>query len=159
MKKIPIFLFMFGIVLLGGCAPSALQIKSEYHPVENEMFTYKIIQEAEVSDEALEIMNERLRAQLADCLLDGSVDVPHKVIEIQVTDYYMRNGAVRFMVGIMAGVDHIVSTVTITDAFTNETIAEFDVESKNPSAWGSSRGLIEDHIDQIVKYLKTGHTG
>jgi hypothetical protein len=159
MKKRLFLISISAIIIFYGCAPSSLQIKNEYHPVPDMKFEYKIIPKAEVSEEALEVMNERLKDQLSNSLhLDGDTSMPYQKIEILVTDYYMRHGAVRFAVGIFAGVDHILSKVTVRDASTDNSIAEFDVESKNPSAWGTSRGLIEDHIDQIVKYLKNGQT-
>ena len=35
-------------------------------------------------------------------------------------------------------------------------VSEFVVESKNPTAWGTSRGMIEDHADKIVETLTNG---
>jgi hypothetical protein len=56
----------------------------------------------------------------------------------------------------MAGADNILSQVTVRDAASGSVLGEFVVESKNPSAWGTSRGLIEEHADKIVSYLKSG---
>ena len=154
MKRILTLILISGIILLNSCAPSSLKVTKAYHPTRDIKFDYKIIPKDEVPDKALAIMGERLKAQLADSLhLDGDTN-PYQRIEIVITSYYMRHGAARALVGIMAGIDHIVSTVKVIDPYTGESVAEFDIESKNPSAWGSSSGLIEDHIDQIVKYLK-----
>ncbi len=69
-------------------------------------------------------------------------------------NYYMRHGAARAMVEIMAGSDNIQSRVKIKDSSTGNVLSEFTVQSKNPTAWGTSKGLIEEHADKIVATLK-----
>jgi hypothetical protein len=44
----------------------------------------------------------------------------------------------------------------VKDAKTGTALSKFSVESKNPTAWGTSRGMIEEHADKIVNYLKSG---
>jgi hypothetical protein len=57
------------------------------------------------------------------------------------------------MVGVMAGTDNIKSTIKVKDQETGKALSEFTVESKNPTAWGTARGLIEQHADEIVATL------
>jgi len=64
----------------------------------------------------------------------------------------MRDGAARALAGIFAGADNINTTVLIKN--NDATVGEYVVESSNASAWGTSRGSIEKHIDKIVDYLK-----
>jgi len=66
----------------------------------------------------------------------------------------MRHGAARATAGIFAGVDNVQSTVKVKDTKTGKYLSEFTVQSKNPSSWGSAKGLIQDHADEIVKTLK-----
>lgn len=91
----------------------------------------------------------RLKSQF-----EGSAGADRKA-EIVIVNYYMRHGATRALVGIMAGADNILSQVTVRDGG-GAVLGEFTVESKNPSAWGTSRGMIEEHADKIVGYLKAG---
>ncbi|MCD2339263.1 hypothetical protein LRH25_02795 [Ideonella azotifigens] len=54
----------------------------------------------------------------------------------------------------MAGSDNIQSTVRLKDTATGKVLSEFKVESKNPTALFTSRGLIEEHADKIVATLR-----
>ncbi|HYS14747.1 MAG TPA: DUF4410 domain-containing protein [Burkholderiaceae bacterium] len=140
---------------IAGCAGTSLNVQKSYGPTSGEKFSYAINPKVEVSAEALEIMETRLKSQLGDSL-QASAGQSGKNVEISITNYYMRHGATRAMVGIMAGADNILSQVTVRDAASGSVLGEFVVESKNPSAWGTSRGLIEEHADKIVSYLKSG---
>ena len=90
-----------------------------------------------------------LRAGLvaaAGATTDGSV-------EVELTHYYVRSNAARFLAGILAGRDKIVSKVTVRDAGGVE-VGSFEVETTNLSAWGSTQGLMEEHADEIVARLQ-----
>jgi len=139
---------------VAGCAGTSLNVQKSYGPTSGEKFSYAINPKVEVSAEALEIMEARMKSQLGDSL--QAAGQSGKTVEISITNYYMRHGATRAMVGIMAGADNILSQVTVRDAAGGKILGEFVVESKNPSAWGTSRGLIEEHADKIVSYLKSG---
>lgn len=146
-------------VLACGCAPPSLTVQKPYEPVAGERFTYTIKPEVDVSAEALDIMDTRLKSRLGDRLQRAS-EPSGRRIEIAITNYYMRHGAARHLLGIMAGADNILSRVTVRGVG-GDVVAEFVVESGNATAWGTSRGLIEDHVDKIVSYLQAagGRTG
>lgn len=151
-----LFALLATIVLLGGCSTS-MQIQTGYQPIPGEKFRYQVVSNAEVSEEALTIMRERLNTQLSGSgQLGGGSDESATRVEVIITSYRMRHGATRALVGIFAGTDNMMSTVEVKDSRTNTVKAKFDVSSSNATAWGTSRGLIEDHADQIVQYLKTG---
>ncbi len=156
-------LHALGIAIFGalvcGCAPPSLTVQKPYEPVAGEQFTYAIQPVAEVSAEALDIMDARLKSRLGD-RLQRALEPSGRRIEIAITNYYMRHGAARHLLGIMAGADNILSRVKVRDA-AGDVLAEFVVESGNATAWGTSRGLIEDHVDKIVTYLQAagGRTG
>jgi hypothetical protein len=140
----------FCCLALAGCAGTSLSVQKPYSSSSSgQKIAYSVNPKVEVSAEALEILDARLKTQL-----DGGAGADRKV-DIVITNYYMRHGATRAMVGIMAGADNILSQVTVRDA-SGAVLAEFTVESKNPSAWGTSRGMIEEHADKIVSYVKTG---
>ena len=65
----------------------------------------------------------------------------------------MRADGARIMAGIFAGTDAIRTLVIVNDTDNTETLGEFSVVSKNSTAWGTTKGLIEGHADKIIKYL------
>jgi hypothetical protein len=74
-------------------------------------------------------------------------------IEVTLTHYYMRHGAARALVGIMAGRDKIISHVRVVDGYGAQ-LAAFEVESTNSTAWGTTGGLHQKHAEEIVQRLK-----
>jgi hypothetical protein len=140
--------------ILAGCAGTSATVKSQYHLVKSDKLELLLNTPPEAKEEAVTIFKDRLMSRLSSNeLLAGPGDTSSKTLEVTVTHYYMRPGAARALVGLMAGVDNIESTVTIKDRVSGNTLSEYTVESSNPSAWGTSRGLIEDHADEIVKTL------
>ena len=57
----------------------------------------------------------------------------------------------RALVGIMAGADSIRSAVKIVDA-SGTVLGQIDINSKNATAWGTSKGLIEGHAEEIIEF-------
>lgn len=74
-------------------------------------------------------------------------------IDITLTHYYVRHGAARALVGIMAGRDKIISHVRVLDA-AGAQLASFEVESTNTTAWGTTGGLHQKHAEEIALRLK-----
>lgn len=150
---------VFFCLIMAGCAGTSLRVQSAYQPLPGEKIVYDIKNNVEVSEEAFRIMRARLNGQLqVNGLLAAWIEESDKLVEITITNYYMRNDATRLLIGIMAGVDKITSTIRVKNRKTKTVLAEFVVHSKNPSAWGSSRGMIEEHVDRIVQYLKSGQS-
>jgi hypothetical protein len=138
--------------LLVGCGTSAV-VTSDYRLAQGEKVKLQLSTPPAASEEGVTIFRERLRAQLVGKgLLADPNDASGKTLEVTVNNYSMRHGAARAMVGIMAGSDNIQSTVKVKDG-TGKALSEFTVESKNSTAWGTSRGLIEEHADEIVATL------
>lgn len=153
MKRI---LVAITLMLLAGCATTA-QIQSQYRLAQGEKLKLQVIAPPSATEEALRIFNERLTAQLSSSgLLAAPSDASARNLEVAVTNYTMRHGAARAMLGIMAGSDTMQSTVKIKDQTTGSVLSEFAVESTNSTAWGTSKGMIEDHADKIVETLKAG---
>ena len=74
-------------------------------------------------------------------------------VEIELTHYYLRSNTARFLAGILAGRDKIVSQVKVFDE-TGKLLGSFETETTNLSAGGSTEGLMEKHADEIVARLK-----
>jgi Domain of unknown function (DUF4410) len=157
MKRLALQGFVLASLLLSGCAGTALRVQSAYQPASGDKITYAIFPKVEVSDEALSILRQELDSQLqGKGLLAANPTEARKSVEISITNYYMRHGATRALVGIMAGADNMQSSVQVKDRTTQVVVGEFAVESKNPTAWGTSRAMIMEHADKIVEYLTSG---
>ena len=144
-------------MLLTACAGTSSKVRTDYRLVQGEKFNIRVTTTTNPSEEGLQILRERLTSQLASTgLLATAADGSAKTIDVAVNHYNMRHGATRAMVGILAGSDYVQSTVKVMDAATGKALSEFIVESKNPTAWGTSRGMIQDHADKIVETLRGG---
>jgi len=136
-----------------GCATNSVMHSSRSVPDE-QTYTYTIDRAEDMSVAGLDEFRKSLDAALVEANLrvqEGATDVPANVT-IAIDNYYMRHGAARALVGIMAGRDNIRSTVTVRKS-DGEQVALFEVESTNPTAWGTSAGLIEKHAQEIVDRL------
>ncbi|WKE67108.1 DUF4410 domain-containing protein [Gallaecimonas kandeliae] len=144
------------LFLLAGCAGTRMHAQGPYTADPTASISYQVEASGQMPEKALGIFKDRLNAKLGASgqLADGQH--PARTIDIVITHYYMRPGAARALVGAMAGSDNMQSTVTIHDGKKDTVLGTFTVESKNPSALFTSRGLIEDHADQIVRYVTTG---
>ena len=154
----------FLLVLITGCSTSFINsgalpgtgtkliVDQSFYYDGSEYFSYDIVNGSKVSEEGISIFKNRIEALLKQKSLYR--ENSNKVIEITFNNYYVRHGATRAMVGVMAGVDNITSTVVIKDKDNNKILGEFRVISKNATAWGSANSLIELHADKIIAYLK-----
>jgi Domain of unknown function (DUF4410) len=154
MRKLIAALFLVSTVAMVGCAGTSAMIRSEYKLSQSEKLTYKVTAPGDMEEEAKGIFNTRLTEKLTSGgLLAQAPDAEARELDIQVTNYRMRHGATRVLLGILAGPDNIQSLVRVKNKATGAVLSEIEVESKNPSAWGTSRGMIEDHADKIVETL------
>lgn len=152
MLKVLTSIAIVATFLLSGCSTTAT-IKSDVQLAASDKVQLSLITPPTMSEEGAAILRARLTTQLASRgLLATGAGV--KTVEVQVTNYYMRHGAARALAGIFAGVDNVKSTVRVKDNATGRVVSEFTVESDNASAWGTSRGMIEDHADKVVDSLQ-----
>ena len=157
MSNIKLIISMVTVIFMIGCYGTNLKINQKYMYASSDTFSYEIIEEAKVSEEGMAIFKIRLESNLnALKLISEEKGTSNKLIEITFNNYYMRHGAARSLVGVMAGVDNITSTVLIKDKDSGTIVGEFQVVSENPTAVMTARALIEDHADRIANYIKTG---
>ena len=157
MNRTTLFSLLLAFFILGGCAGTGVKVQTAYTPNPNASIKYTVDPKVKMSYEALEIFKERLETQFRASGLLATGSSPARSVEIAVTNYYMRHGAARALVGIMAGADNIKSSIVVRDMNSNAVLGQFSVESSNPTAMFTSRGLIEDHADKIVRYVSSGH--
>ena len=117
-------------------------------------FTYEIVNKTAVPEPGMAIFTARLKQDLEQLGLLAEQEQSKKMV-ITFVNYYMRKDKTRGRVGLMAGVDHIKTNIVVRDAEGN-VAGRFEVVSSNPTAVGTSKGLIEGHADRIASYLRTG---
>lgn len=150
--------FLLGVMMMiGGCAGTGMRVQTAYQPTSGDKLTYTVVAKVAVSDQALSILRQEIDSQLQNSgMLATNPDEARKHVEISITNYYMRHGAVRALVGIMAGSDNMKSSVQVKDKQSQVVVGAFFVESTNPTAMWTSKGMIEEHAKKIVEYLKSG---
>ena len=115
-------------------------------------FSYEIVDAAnQVSAEDKSVFINRLELMLNKRSLHK--EDSNKVIEITFDNYKMRSGATRVLIGIVGGIDRIITTVIITEKDSGKILGKFRVMSKNATSWSSSNNLIEQHVNKIVSYI------
>lgn len=136
---------------LAGCGTSS-QVRDSYSHASTDRFFYEVVNTDGMSAEGLSILTARMDSLLGTRGQRATGSEPDaKKVTIEITNYYMRHGATRALVGIMAGRDSIESQVRIVDA-AGKVLGKIDISSKNATAWGTSRGLIEGHAEEIVEF-------
>lgn len=157
MHKNLIPILILAVSVMAGCAGTTAQVQSDFRLAAGEKLNLKLATPSTMSDQGVTIFRERLKTQLTSSgLLAANADKSVRTLDVGVTTYDMRHGAARALAGIFAGTDKMLSTIKINDAVSGNVVSEFVVESKNPTAWGTSKGLIEDHADKIVETLQNG---
>lgn len=136
--------------LLAGCIGTSSNVRSPYAASVQDKFSYTLDNHGGMTPEGREIFEARLRQQLAGQLSDSPES---KRINVRVNHYRIRNGATRFLVGVMAGRDRIQSTVTVTSA-DGAPLGTIEVDSANSTAMGTGRGLIQGHADEIAEFVR-----
>lgn len=140
-------------IVLTGCMGTTGQVYTPNKAV-GSRYWYEIVNSAELSEAGERVLREKLDIELRSRnLLAVETDPVARKVNITITNYYMRPAAARFLVGIMAGRDNIHSVVTIVDAKNGEELGRIEVDSRNPTAMGTSNGLIEGHATEIADFL------
>lgn len=146
-----ILLLVMIVLLLSACSTSS-QIHQGHAGLKGRSFDYQFTNRGGDNSEGIAELDRVIRNRL---LSTGFVDngAASGKVDVTLTHYYVRHGAARALVGIMAGRDKIVSHVRVTDA-SGAVLAAFEVESTNATAWGTTGGLHERHAEEIAAQLQ-----
>ncbi|MDR7134084.1 hypothetical protein J2X06_001268 [Lysobacter niastensis] len=129
---------LVAMLVVSGCAGTSSSVRSAYSGGPSDRFAYEIDNYGGMTPEGRTILISRLRQQLASALAVEN-DQGANRINIRIDYYRMRHGAARALVGVMAGQDHIKSSVTVT-ARDGTLLGSIVVDSKNPTALFTARG-------------------
>lgn len=139
------------VVLLSACSTTS-RVHQAHSGLQGKSFEYTFTNRGGDNEEGIAELNRVVQNQLYTSGLINNGTAAGK-IELTLTHYYMRHGAARALVGIMAGRDKVISHVRVLDAAGSQ-MAAFEVETTNSTAWGTTGGLHEKHAQEIVKRLK-----
>ena len=138
---------------LAGCATTSKVHRQHAQPA-GHAYAYAFENNAGDKDlQGIATLVRVIRDRLRDAGLLSSDGASDARVEVELTHYYVRSDATRFLAGILAGRDRIASQVTVRDA-AGSPVGRFEVETTNLSAWGSKEGLMEQHADEIVARLQ-----
>ena len=147
---------LWSVLILGlflvGCAGTKVIVDRPLEGKHLGKLAYQLISDVEIEASDFESLDNLIIDQLSGNLANSSSQAITNV-KVTVREFRMRSDAARFLVGIFAGTDNILSEVSVTDNGTGKEIANFTVKSLNDSAWGSSASLLSDHAEEIASYL------
>lgn len=143
-------LCLIAVLLLAACAGTKSNVRMPYSAATGDRFIYNLDNYGGMTPEGRQVFEGRLRARLGTMLVNQ--DPAAKQLNVRIDYYRMRHGAVRAMVGVMAGQDRVQSTVTIVSP-DGQQLGSLFVESKNPTAMFTATGLLQDHADQVADFV------
>ncbi|ADV28434.1 hypothetical protein Psesu_2602 [Pseudoxanthomonas suwonensis 11-1] len=144
-------LVLIAVVLLAACSTTS-RVHQAHSGLQGKTFDYRLVDRGGDNAEGVAELDRVIRNRLFSAgLVDQGASAG--AVEVTVTHYYVRHGAARALVGIMAGRDKIISHVRVLDP-AGAVLASFEVESTNATAWGTTGGLHEKHADEILAQLK-----
>lgn len=135
------------VLLMAACSTTS-RVHQAHAPAAGQTYAYSFANQGGDDHEGIAKLDSVIQGELrkAGLLSSGPAD---QKIEVVVKHYYVRHNAARFLVGIMAGRDKIVSRVRILGA-DGAQVGNFEVETTNTTAWGSTEGLMQKHAEEIV---------
>lgn len=140
-----------GILLLAACSTTSTVHQAHRAPVD-QVYAYAFSNQGGDDQEGIAQLDGVIQSHLRQAgLIDAGTANPK--IEVVVKHYYVRSNGARFWAGIMAGRDKIVSNVRVTGA-DGAQVGNFDVETFNSTAWGTTDGLMQKHAEELVARLK-----
>lgn len=139
------------VVMLSACSTTS-RVQQAHSGLQGRSFDYQFTNRGGDNAEGIAELSRVIQNQLqtGGWINNGAASGR---IEITLTHYYMRHGAARALAGIMAGRDKIISHVRVLDA-SGTSLAAFEVESTNSTAWGTTGGLHKKHAEEIAAKLK-----
>ena len=135
------------VLFLGACSTTS-QVYQAHAPIAGQVYAYSFSNQGGDDHAGIATLDSVIQKTLREAgLLAGSAG--DRKIEVVLTHYYVRSNGARFWAGIMAGRDKIISNVRIVGT-DGAQVGNFQVETTNTTAWGSSDGLMQKHADEIA---------
>jgi hypothetical protein len=140
-----------GILLLAACSTTST-VHQAYNAPTGQTYSYSFSNQGGDDAEGIARLDGVIQSHLRQAgLIDAGTADPK--IEVVLKHYYVRSNGARFWAGIMAGRDKIVSNVRVIGA-DGKQVGNFEVETFNSTAWGTTDGLMQKHAEELVARLK-----
>lgn len=140
-----------GILLLAACSTTSTVHQAHRAPT-GQTYAYAFSNQGGDDQAGIAQLDGVIQTHLRQAGLIGAGNAGPK-IEVVVKHYYVRSNGARFWAGIMAGRDKIVSNVRILGA-DGKQVGNFDIETFNSTAWGTTDGLMQKHAEELVARIK-----
>ena len=155
MKKLAVVFALLLCTTLTACIGTSSTVARPNAAAPGSRLWYSIDNTAGMTPQGLAVLRSRLDERFVPVrTTEGAPGAVH--VKITVTSYYMRPGAARALVGIMAGKDRVLSTVQVLDPSSGQELGRLNVESGNATAVGSAGGLLRGHADEIADFVLAG---
>ena len=145
------FALAASILLLAACSTTSTVHQAHSAPA-GQTYAYSFSNQGGDDAEGIARLDGVIQSHLREAGLINAGGTNPK-IEVVLKHYYVRSNGARFWAGIMAGRDKIVSNVRVIDANGSQ-VGNFEVETFNSTAWGTTDGLMEKHAEELVAQLK-----
>ena len=143
------------VTLLTGCIGTSSKVARPNAAVAGSKLWYSVENSGGMTPEGLAVLRGRLDERFAAVrAAEGTAGAVH--VRVTVTQYRMRHGAARALIGVMAGKDTVRSTVQVLDPATGQELGRLEVDSGNATAVGSAGGLLRGHADEIADFVLKG---
>ena len=145
------FALAASILLLAACSTTSTVHQAHSAPA-GQTYAYSFSNEGGDDAEGIALLDGVIQSHLREAgLIHAGSGNPK--IEVVLKHYSVRSNGARFWAGIMAGRDKIVSSVRVIDANGSQ-VGNFEVETFNSTAWGTTDGLMQKHAEELVSQLK-----
>ena len=145
------FALAASILLLAACSTTST-VHQAHGATAGQTYAYSFSNQGGDDDEGIALLDSIIQSHLRQAgLIDAGNANPK--IDVVLKPYYVRSNGARFWAGIMAGRDKIVSSVRVIDANGSQ-VGNFEVETFNSTAWGTTDGLMQKHAEELVSQLK-----
>jgi hypothetical protein len=135
------------VLFLGACSTTS-RVHQAHAPAPGQVYAYSFTNKGGDDQAGIATLDSLIQRKLREAgLLSGAA--ADRKIDVVLTHYYVRSNGARFWAGIMAGRDKIISNVRILGVDGGQ-IGNFEVETTNTTAWGTTDGLMQKHADEIV---------
>lgn len=139
------------VVLLAACSTTSTVHQPHRAPA-GQSYAYSFANQGGDDHAGIARLDNVIQAHLREAGLITAGAAEQK-IEVVVKHYYVRSNGARFWAGIMAGRDKIVSNVRVVGGDGTQ-VGNFDVETFNSTAWGTTDGLMQKHAEELVSRIK-----
>ena len=143
-------------ISLVGCASTKSTVAIEYEPTTKQKLALSIEKGTAVAipEDQYALLESQIKSGLThQNLLSPDGEISRHSATVKIHSFYLRDDLARVAVGIMAGCDNIVSTVTVTDKLTNKTIGSSHISIEECAAWGVASQVITKYTEGVVAFL------